>query len=264
MNKNKSTSFRKTNAKWINLPSQPLGEGEAASTNKVRTYSIRIKLDAPHPSPKTATTRNIDGEFVWERLVTCKGRSEAVSLAGNWFQGLRSDGARKGGVGKVLAGKETHECVTVDDNWNECLYGSNFEPYGTHNRLLDKETIERVIEDSKGNLKIADSPFKKGRKYPSLEWATAKKINSLPIKIGFSTYSDPSIGGMKESLNKAVEKSKKRKMSWTREQDLKEARATVKRMKATGLLKERASNMDAIFERISKSKRAKKSPKLEA
>ena len=258
------TPFKKTNATWIELPSQPITEGEAASTNKVRTYSIRIKLDAPYPSPKTATTRNIDGEFVWERLVTCKGRSEAVSLAGNWFQGLRSDGVRKGGVGKVLAGKETHECVTVDDNWNECLYGSNFEPYGTHNRLLDKETIERVIEDSKGNLKIADSPFKKGRKYPSLEWATAKKINSLPIKIGFSTYSDPSIGGMKESLNKAVEKSKKRKMSWTREQDLKEARATVKRMKATGLLKERASNMDAIFEKMSKSKHAKKSPKLEA
>ena len=254
----------KHTAKWIPLPSQPISEGEAASTNKTRTYSIRIKLDAPYPSPKTATTRNVDGEFAWERLVTCKGRSEAVSLAGNWFQGLRNDGVRKGGVGKVLAGKETHECVTVDDNWNECLYGSNFQPYGSHNRLLDKETIERVIEDSKGNLKVADSPFKKGRKYPSLEWTTDKKINSLPIKIGFSTYAEPNIGGMKESMEKAAKKAKKRKVSWTREQDLKEARATVKRMKATGLLKERASNMDAIFEKMSKSKHAKKSPKLEA
>jgi len=249
----------KHTARHIQLPSQPLGEGEAASTNKVRTYSIRIKLDAPYPSPKTATTRNIDGEFVWERLVTCKGRSEAVSLAGNWFQGLRSDGVRKGGVGKVLAGKETHECVTVDDNWNECLYGSNFEPYGTHNRLLDKETIERVIEDSKGNLKIADSPFKKGRKYPSLEWATAKKINSLPIKIGFSTYSDPSIGGMKESLNKAVEKSKKRKMSWAREMELKEAKATIRRMKTKGFLQSREKYMNDLIERTSNSKRAKES-----
>jgi hypothetical protein len=254
----------KHTAIWIPLPSQPISEGEAASTNKTRTYSIRIKLDAPYLSPKTATTRNVDGEFVWERLVTCKGRSEAVSLAANWFQGLRNDGVRKGGVGKVLVGKETHECVTVDDNWNECLYGSNFEPYGSHNRLLDKETIERVIEDSKGNLKVADSPFKKGRKYPSVEWATAKKINSLPIKIGFSTYAEPNIGGMKESMEKAAKKAKKRKMSWTREQDLKEARATVKRMKATGLLKERASNMDAIFEKMSKSKHIKKSPKLAA
>ena len=259
------TPFKKTNATWIELPSQPLGEGEAISTNKVRTYSIRIKLDAPHPSPKTATTRNIDGEFAWERLVTCKGRSEAVSIAGRWFQHLRADGLRhEGSVGKVLVGVEAHQCATVDDNWKECLYGSNFNPKHNCNRLLDKETAERVIEDSKGNLKIADSPFVKGQAYPALEWATAKKINSLPIKIGFSTYSDPSIGGMKESLNKAVEKSKKRKMSWTREQDLKEARATVKRMKATGLLKERASNMDAIFEKMSKSKRAKKSPKLEA
>jgi len=256
-------SFKKTNATWIELPSQPLGEGEATSTNKVRTYSIRIKLDAPYPSPKTATTRNIDGEFVWERLATCKGRSEAVALAGEWFQSLRKAG-RKGGVGKVLVGKETHEYVSVDDNWNECLYGSNFNPKNSCNRLLDKKTVDRVIEESKGNLKIADSPLIKGQGYPSLEWATDKKINSLPIKIGFSTYAEPKIGGMKESLEKAAKKAKKRKVSWTREQDLKEARATVKRMKATGLLKERASNMDAIFEKMSKSKHAKKSPKLEA
>ena len=256
-------SFKKTNATWIELPSQPLGEGEATSTNKVRTYSIRIKLDAPYPSPKTATTRNIDGEFVWERLATCKGRSEAVALAGEWFQSLRKAG-RKGGVGKVLVGKETHEYVSVDDNWNECLYGSNFNPKNSCNRLLDKKTVDRVIEESKGNLKIADSPLIKGQGYPSLEWATDKKINSLPIKIGFSTYCDPTKGGMKESIEKALEKAKKRKVSWTREQDLKEARATVKRMKETGLLKERASNMDAIFEKMSKSKHAKKSPKLEA
>jgi hypothetical protein len=228
----------KHTAKWIPLPSQPISEGEAASTNKVRTYSIRIKLDAPHPSPKTATTRNIDGEFVWERLVTCKGRSEAVALAGEWFQSLRKSG-RKGGVGKVLVGKETHEYVSVDDNWNECLYGSNFNPKNSCNRLLDKKTVDRVIEESKGNLKIADSPLIKGQGYPSLEWATDKKINSSPIKVGFSTYTEPTKGGMKETLTKALEKSKNRKVSWTREQHLKDARIIVRKMKEKNQIKTR-------------------------
>jgi len=254
-------SFKKTNATWIELPSQPLGEGEALTTSKVRTYSIRIKLDAPYPSPKTATTRNIDGEFVWDRLVTCKGRSEAVTQAGKWFRSLRNTG-RKGGVGKILAGKRTHECVTVDDNWNECLYGSNFNPKHSCNRLLDKQTIERMIEDSKGNLKVADSPVIKRQGHPSLEWATDKKINSLPIKIGFSTYSDPTKGGMKESLDKAAEKAKKRTMSWTRETELKEARIIVRRMKKKGLLEKRESETEDILKRISNSKRAKKPSKL--
>ena len=225
----------KHTAKWIDLPSQPLGEGEASSTNKVRTYSIRIKLDAPHPSPKTATTRNIDGEFVWERLVTCKGRAEAVSIAGNWFQDLR----RKGGIGHVLVGKEIHECVTVDDNWKECLYGSNFNSKHSCNRLLDKETIERVIEDSKVNLKTADSLFERGKPYPSLEWATDKRVNDNPIKIAFSTFVNPTKGGMKESLDKAVEKAKGRKMSWTREQDLKDARIIVRKMRERNQIKSR-------------------------
>ena len=229
----------KVTAYWIPLPSQPISEGEAATTNRIRTYSIQIRLDAPYPSPKTATTRNIDGEFVWERLVTCKGRSAAVSIAGNWFQSLRSDGQRRGGIGKVLIGKETHEIVTVDDNWNECLYGSNFQPYSTNNRLLDKETIERVIEDSKGNLKIADSPFEKTRKYPSLEWKTTKKVNDDPIKVAFSTFIDPTKGGMKESLNGALERAKSRKGSWTREMELKDARAIVQRMKAKNEIESR-------------------------
>ena len=247
----------KHTARHIQLPSQPITEGEAASTNRVRTYSIRIKLDAPYPSPKTATTRNIDGEFAWERLVTCKGRSEAVSIAGRWFQHLRTDGLRhEGSVGKVLVGVEAHQCVTVDDNWKECLYGSNFNPKHNCNRMLDKETVERVIEDSKGNLKVADSPFVKGQAYPALEWATAKKINSLPIKVGFSTYTNPSKGGMKEALEKAVKKAKKRKMSWTREMELKEARLIIRRMKKDGLLASRETYMDDILKRISKSKRA--------
>ena len=250
----------KHTARHIQLPSQPITEGEAASTNRVRTYSIRIKLDAPYPSPKTATTRNIDGEFVWERLVTCKGRSEAVSIAGRWFQHLRTDGLRhEGSVGKVLVGVEAHQCVTVDDNWKECLYGSNFNPKHNCNRMLDKETVERVIEDSKGNLKVADSPFVKGQAYPALEWATAKKINSLPIKVGFSTYTNPSKGGMKEALEKAVKKAKKRKMSWAREMELEEAKATIRRMKAKGFLQSRKKYMNDLIEKISNSKRAKES-----
>jgi len=250
----------KHTARHIQLPSQPITEGEAASTNRVRTYSIRIKLDAPYSSPKTATTRNIDGEFVWEKLVTCKGRSEAVSIAGRWFQHLRTDGLRhEGSVGKVLVGVEAHQCVTVDDNWKECLYGSNFNPKHNCNRMLDKETVERVIEDSKGNLKVADSPFVKGQAYPALEWATAKKINSLPIKVGFSTYTNPSKGGMKEALEKAVEKSKKRKMSWAREMELEEAKATIRRMKAKGFLQSRKKYMNDLIEKISNSKRAKES-----
>ena len=250
----------KHTARHIQLPSQPITEGEAASTNRVRTYSIRIKLDAPYPSPKTATTRNIDGEFAWERLVTCKGRSEAVSIAGRWFQHLRTDGLRhEGSVGKVLVGVEAHQCVTVDDNWKECLYGSNFNPKHSCNRLLDKETVERVIEDSKGNLKVADSPFVKGQAYPALEWATAKKINSLPIKVGFSTYTNPSKGGMKEALEKAVKKAKKRKMSWAREMELEEAKATIRRMKAKGFLQSRKKYMNDLIEKISNSKRAKES-----
>ncbi len=250
----------KHTARHIQLPSQPITEGEAASTNRVRTYSIRIKLDAPYSSPKTATTRNIDGEFVWEKLVTCKGRSEAVSIAGRWFQHLRTDGLRhEGSVGKVLVGVEAHQCVTVDDNWKECLYGSNFNPKHNCNRMLDKETVERVIEDSKGNLKVADSPFVKGQAYPALEWATAKKINSLPIKVGFSTYTNPSKGGMKEALEKAVKKAKKRKMSWAREMELEEAKATIRRMKAKGFLQSRKKYMNDLIEKISNSKRAKES-----
>jgi len=254
-------AFKKTNATWIELPSQPLSEGEAVTTNRLRTYSIRIKLDAPHPSPTIATTRIIDGEFVWERLVTCKGRGEAVSIAGNWFQNLRNKGMKSDGAsGKVLVGKETHQCVTVDDNWNECQYGSNFKPCISNNRLLDKKTIERVVEESKGNLKIDDAPMVKGETHASLRWATDKKINSLPIKIGFSTYSDPTEGGMKESIDKAVEreKDKKRKNlpSWLADARTLEARLLIKRMKKKGLLESKEGW--EILKRVSNPKQPRR------
>jgi|TARA_R110001606_G_scaffold14234_4_gene60450 hypothetical protein len=247
----------KHTAKWIPLPTQPISEGEAATTNRLRTYSIKIKLDAPHPSPITATTRIIDGEFVWERLVTCKGRAEAVSIAGNWFQDLR----RKGGVGKVLVGMGAHQRVTVDDVGNECLYGSNFKPYISNNRLLDKETIERVIEQSKGNLKINDTPVVKGKVHPSLIWATDKKVNSLPIKIGFSTYAEPDTGGMKEALAKAAKRSSARKRrnepSWFEDARSLEPKLLIRRMKDKGLLESKETYSDSIIRRLKKSGKSK-------
>ena len=247
----------KHTAKWIPLPTQPISEGEAATTNRLRTYSIKIKLDAPHPSPITATTRIIDGEFVWERLVTCKGRAEAVSIAGNWFQDLR----RKGGVGKVLVGMGAHQRVTVDDVGNECLYGSNFKPYISNNRLLDKETIERVIEQSKGNLKINDTPVVKGKVHPSLIWATDKKVNSLPIKIGFSTYAEPDTGGMKEALAKAAKRSSARKRrnepSWFEDARSLESKLLIRRMKEKGLLESKETYSDSIIRRLKKSGKSK-------
>jgi len=259
----------KVTAVWIPLPSEPISEGEAATTNRLRTYSIRIKLDAPYPSPKTATTRIIDGEFVWERLVTCKGRSQAVFRAGKWFQSLRVEGGKnKKSVGRVLVGKESHQRLTVDDNGNECMYGSNFKPFSSNNRLLDKETIERVIEESKGNLKIVDKPMVKGQAHPSLEWATAKKINTLPIKIAFSTFSDPRMSGMKRSMDKAIARERKKKSqnkpSWLEEARTHDAKLLVRRMKAKGLLESRETYTEDILNRLSKSKHAKKSPKLEA
>ena len=239
------------------MPTQPISEGEAATTNRLRTYSIKIKLDAPHPSPITATTRIIDGEFVWERLVTCKGRAEAVSIAGNWFQDLR----RKGGVGKVLVGMGAHQRVTVDDVGNECLYGSNFKPYISNNRLLDKETIERVIEQSKGNLKINDTPVVKGKVHPSLIWATDKKVNSLPIKIGFSTYAEPDTGGMKEALAKAAKRSSARKRrnepSWFEDARSLEPKLLIRRMKDKGLLESKETYSDSIIRRLKKSGKSK-------
>ena len=77
------------------------------------------------------------------------------------------------------------------------------------------------------------------------------KVNRVVTQMAY-------VCGMSALLEKAEKKASKRKVSWTREQELIEARATVKRMKATGLLKERASNMEAIFEKMSKSKHAKK------
>ena len=255
----------KHTAKWIPLPSQPMSEGEAATTNRLRTYSIRIKMDVPHTSPITATTRIIDGEFVWERLVTCKGRAQAVCLAGKWFQSLRFKGTRnEKSVSRFLVGKNSHECLTVDDVGNECLYGSNFKPYISNNRLLDKETIERVIEQSKGNLKINDTPVVKGKAHPSLIWATDKKVNSLPIKVGFSTYADPDTGGMKEALAKAAKRSFARKRrnepSWFEDARSLESKLLIKRMKSKGLLASKETYSDSIIRRLKKSGKSKQEP----
>jgi hypothetical protein len=157
-----------------------------------------------------------------------------------------------------------HQRVTVDDVGNECLYGSNFKPYISNNRLLDKETIERVIEQSKGNLKINDTPVVKGKVHPSLIWATDKKVNSLPIKIGFSTYAEPDTGGMKEALAKAAKRSSARKRrnepSWFEDARSLESKLLIRRMKDKGLLESKETYSDSIIRRLKKSGKSQQEP----
>ena len=204
---------------------------------KLKTYAAHIILEYPCPSPKTATTRMVGDKFVWERLYQIKGRGNAVVQAANWFTDLRF----KGGIGKILQGKEAYECVVVDDPWNECSYGSEFNPIRPLNRLLDEETKKRVIEESKGNLKFADSPFQKGQSYPSLEWVSgAKKVNDAPIKIGLNTVVSPSGQSMKNAIDKAVDRAKIRKknkeMPWLKEIENQEARRIVNKMRENGTI----------------------------
>jgi len=134
----------------------------------LKTYSAQIMLEFPaFPSPRTATTRMIGDEFVWERLFQTKGRGKAVEKAGDWFRDVKTKD-----YGKFLKNAETHECVIVDDPWEECSFGSEFRPTRSVNRLLDKETIKRVLEESKGLLKASDRLFEVGKSnpHPSLEW----------------------------------------------------------------------------------------------
>ena len=213
---------------------------EDGDCTKLKTYAIHIRLDYPCSSPKTATTRMIDDNFVWYRLYQTKGRGNAVVEAAQWFLDLRYDGARKkGSIGKVLQGKEAYECVVVDDPWNECSYGSEFNPIRPVNRLLDEETKKRVIEESKGNLKLADSPFQKGQSNPSLEWIEgAKRVDDSPIKVGLNSL-NPS-PSMKDSIDKAVGRASERKRNkqvpWLKEVEIKESRRVVRKMRENGTI----------------------------
>ena len=227
---------------------------EDGDSTYLKTYAAHIRLDYPCPSPKPATTRMIGDKFVWERLYQTKGRGNAVVQAAKWFVDLR----QKGSVGKVLQGKEAHECVVVDDPWNECSYGSEFNSVRPLNRLLDEETKKRVIEESKGNLKISDEPFKKGKSHPSLEWANgAKKVNDAPIKIGLNTTVNPSKGGMKDAIDKAVERAKARKKnkqeSWFKEVHNQDIRKLVDKMRKDGTLEHRSAYRKRIKKRSQKS-----------
>jgi hypothetical protein len=92
-------------------------------------------------------------------------------------------------------------------------------------------------------LKIADTPpdFKKGQAHPSLEWADgAKKVNDAPIKVGLNTTVDPSKTGMKNAIDKAVERAKTRKekkqMTWLKEIEIKHNRHLVNKMRENGTL----------------------------
>jgi hypothetical protein len=214
---------------------------ENGDSTYLKTYAAHIRLDYPCPSPRTATTRMIGDEFVWYRLFQTKGRGNAVVQAAQWFLELRGDGGRKkGSVGKILQGKEAHECVVIDDPWNECSYGSEFNPIRPLNRLLDEKTKKRVIEESKGNLRVSDRAFKKGQSHPSLEWVEgAKKVNDAPIKIGLTTV-NPSEGGMKDAIDNAVERAKKRRrnkqMPLMEELKNQDARIIVSKMRQSGLI----------------------------
>ena len=233
---------------------------------KLKTYAIHIRLDYPTSSPKTATTRMIGDKFVWYRLYQTKGRGNAVVEAAQWFLDLRCDGARKkGSIGKVLQGKEAYECVVVDDPWNECSYGSEFNPIRPVNRLLDEETKERVIEESKGNLKLADKPFQKGQSYPSLEWIKgAEKINSSPIKVGLNSL-NPS-RSMKDSINKAVERASERKknkqLPWLKEIENEDVRRIVRKMRENGTIEHSGAFLkDAQVNSVLSRKQKKKGKK---
>ena len=229
-----------------------------------KTYAIHIRLDYPCPSPRTATTRMVGDKFVWERLYECKGRGNAVIQATQWFLDLRYDGARKeGSIGKVLQGKEVHDCVVVDDPWKECSYGSEFKPIRPLNRLLDEETKKRVIEESKGNLKFADSPFEKGQSHPSLEWIEgAEKINMNPIKVGLNTTVDPSLNDMKYAMNKAVgrasERKKNRQESWFKEVHNQDNRRLVKKMRENGTIEHSSAYRKRVGKRSEQPPKKKK------
>jgi hypothetical protein len=208
----------------------------------------------------------IGDKFVWYRLYQTKGRGNAVVEAAQWFLDLRCDGARKkGSIGKVLQGKEAYECVVVDDPWNECSYGSEFNPIRPVNRLLDEETKERVIEESKGNLKLADKPFQKGQSYPSLEWIKgAEKINSSPIKVGLNSL-NPS-RSMKDSIDKAVERASERKknkqMPWLKEVENEDVRRIVRKMRENGTIEHSGAFLkDAQVNSVLSRKQKKKGKK---
>ena len=232
---------------------------EDGDSTYLKTYAAHIRLDYPCPSPKTATTRMIGDKFVWERLYQTKGRGKAVVQVARWFSDLRL----KGGVGKMLQGKEAHECVVVDDPWNECSYGSEFNNVRPLNRLLDEETKKRVIEESKGNLKVSDKPFKKGQSHPSLEWADgAKKVNDAPIKIGLNTSVNPSEGGMKDAINKAVERASERKkknqVPWIKEVENQEIRKLVRKMREDGTIEHSSAYRKRVGKRSAQPKIPKK------
>ena len=207
----------------------------------------------------------IDDKFVWEKLFECRGRANAVVEAGNWFRSVK-----KVSTGKVLRDMETHECVVVDDPWNECSYGSKFNSTRPLNRLLDEETKKRVIGESKGSLKIADTPhnFKKGQPHPSLEWVKgAEKINMKPIKVGLNTMVDPSLNDMKYAMNKAVEREKARKKNnttWLKEVESIENRRLIKKMRENGTLEHSSAYRKRVGERLEQPKITLKKKKVSA
>lgn len=216
-------------------PSEYNGSGQQ------RTYIARIKVDIPSPTPKTATARMVDGEFVWERSFKAKGRAAAVRFAGDWFNEVkRKDYA------KHLKGKLAHDCVTVDDSFNEVRFGSSFNPDKPLHRLLDKETIQRLLEQSEGLLKVnqidpnlTERNGTRVKAQPSVAWVDeSMRINKAPIKIAFNTHVDPK-QGMAENMKQALERARKLRKkgtNWMKQVEKEHNRKLIQQMRDSGLI----------------------------
>ena len=225
-----------------------------------KTYAIHIRLDYPSLSPRNSTTRMIGDKFVWEKLFECRGRANAVLEAGDWFRHVKQSS-----TGKMLQGKKCHECVVVDDPWNECSYGSEFNPIRPLNRLMDEKTKERIIEESKGNLEVAkwSNDVPSNFRHPSLEWANgAKKVNDAPIKVGLNTTADPSKTGMKNAIDKAVERASERKkknqVPWLKEVENQEIRKLVRKMRENGTIEHSSAYRKRVGKRSAQPEILKK------
>ena len=207
---------------------------EEKGSRELKTYTVHIKVENPCPSPRKATPRMIDNEFVWERLIQTKGRGEAVEQASEWFRDVK-----KRAFSKSLKNKATHECVTVDDKSEEAKFGSDFKPNKSMNRLLDKETITRLLVESKGYLKVCDKPYEKNKcnPHPSVDWVDEKnKVNKNPIKVGLLAFAKTD-QGMSEVIKKANKKAsalKSKGKDLLQEMTIDENRKVVRRMKARG------------------------------
>ncbi|SVD46705.1 uncharacterized protein METZ01_LOCUS399559, partial [marine metagenome] len=97
------------------------------------------------------------------------------------------------------------------------------------------------------------------------EWIEgAKKIDNAPIKIGFGTTVDPSKSGMRDSIDKAVERASERKRNkqvpWLKEVENEDARRIVRKMREDGTIEHsgvflKDEQVNSVLSRKQKNKR---------